>query len=174
MIKLAKDAIYTKRLALKTLGLDDKDSMAELLMNKEIAKTFMVPSLANKGQYLELAERIINSGLNHEHLEYGIRLNGELIGFINDCGYDDEGIELGYALDPAYWNKGYMSEALNAMIIELFAAGFKKIAAGYFTENQASKRVMEHCGMVEIAGTEIIEYQGSKHQCLFMGIKRKD
>ena len=36
-----------------------------------------------------------------EHLEYGIYLGEELIGFVNDCGVYDE-IEIGYVIHPRY------------------------------------------------------------------------
>lgn len=174
MNKLPHITINTERLLLRPLTDLDKNGFAQLLMNKEIAKTFMIPSFARKEDYLELAAKIIANGINQSHLAYGIYLGDILIGFMNDCGFDDEEMEIGYALDPDYWNKGYMSEALKAMIAELFAFGFKRIVAGYFEDNPASGKVMEKCLMKRTEHKETIEYQGKMHKCLYMEIGRKD
>ena len=55
-----------------------------------------------------------------------------MIGFVNDCGYDDEAIELGYVIDPAFQGRGFATEAVNAVINELREMGFKKGCGGLF------------------------------------------
>mgnify|MGYP002591663155 CR=1 FL=1 len=36
---------------------------------------------------------------------------------------------------------------MKAVLGELRGTGFRKVSAGYFVENEASRRVMEKCGM---------------------------
>ena len=56
--------------------------------------------------------------------------------------------EVGYCLSRAYWGKGIMTEALSAVIDFLIGkVGFLRIEAKHATENIASGRVMEKCGM---------------------------
>lgn len=45
-------------------------------------------------------------------LEYGVYLDGKLIGFVNDCGIEDGEIEIGYVIHPGYPGHGYATEAL--------------------------------------------------------------
>lgn len=45
--------------------------------------------------------------------------------------------------------------------------GFRKVKAGYFEENEASRRVMEKCGMKQLSYTDEIEYRGITHKCLY-------
>lgn len=55
--------------------------------------------------------------------------------------------EIGYALAYDYWGRGYMTEALKAVIQQLFADGYTKVGACHIKENVASGRVMQKSGM---------------------------
>lgn len=104
-------------------------------------------------------------------MEYGIYLNGTLIGFVNDCGIEDDEIEIGYVVHPEYQGRGYASEAVKAVLGELRETGFRKVSAGYFAENEASRRVMEKCGMKPVERTDEEEYRGEKHLCRYCEIE---
>ena len=74
----------------------------------------------------------------------------EVIGMLNQCSAPNiymHNVELGYAIGRKYWNQGYTSEALYAAIQFFFAKGIHKITCSAITENAASIRVMEKCGM---------------------------
>jgi ribosomal-protein-alanine N-acetyltransferase len=60
--------------------------------------------------------------------------------------------EIGYELLPAYWNRGYMTEALKP-IIELTAAHYHlhTVTANIDPAHTASKRVLEKLGFVQEA-----------------------
>ena len=56
--------------------------------------------------------------------------------------------EVAYCLSRAFWGRGIMTEALMAVIDFLIGkVGFLRIEAKHATENIASGRVMEKCGM---------------------------
>ena len=76
-------------------------------------------------------------------------------------------IEVGYALLPAYHNRGFATEALVGAIEYLRGCGFSRILAGAFAENAASLRVMEKAGMVRIDKTDAIDYRGHMHTCIY-------
>ena len=95
----------------------------------------------------------------------GIYLDDDMIGFVNDCGYDDEAIELGYVIDPAFQGRGFATEAVNAVINELREMGFKKVVADFFEENIGSRKVMEKCGMHLNGNSDYEEYRGKKFKC---------
>ena len=78
-------------------------------------------------------------------------------GFTDMTEADDE-CELGYWLGHSYWNKGYMSEAVKAILKHGFEdLGMKKIWAGYYDGNERSKRVQEKCGFEYQWTTEKVE-----------------
>ena len=167
-----KDLIRTERLTLRPYTRDDLSELVCLITNAEITKTFMVPEFTSPEQAEELAAKLIGFSRKEDtaHLEYGICLNGKVIGFINDCGIEDEEIEIGYVVHPAHRGHGYAPEAVRAVIRELREMGFKKVTAGYFEGNTASLRVMEKCGMQSIAYTDEVEYRGEHHLCRYCEI----
>lgn len=80
--------------------------------------------------------------------EYGYA-EDETVGAVDVVGTSDNGktAELGYVIARALWNKGYMTEAVKAVIYELFMCGFEKVIARHHHDNPSSGRVMEKCGM---------------------------
>lgn len=85
----------------------------------------------------------------------------EVIGMLNQCSAPNiymHNVELGYAIGRKYWNKGYTTEALYAAIQFFFVKGVHKITCSAITENKASIRVMEKCGM---------QYEGLQHEQLY-------
>ena len=104
-----KALIKTERLIIKPFSAADVDGLVNLLLNPEITKTFMVPKFESVEQMKDLAEKLIDFSREEDttHLEYGIYLNGKIIGFINDCGIKDEEIEIGYVIHPDHQGHGY-------------------------------------------------------------------
>ncbi len=69
-----------------------------------------------------------------------------LIGMI-ELRLSGDSAEVGYVLAKPEWGKGYMTEALRAVIAAGFGAGVDRVSAVCDVENAASARVMEKAGM---------------------------
>ena len=164
---LKKEHIITDRLTLGPYRKEDRERLTEMMRNPEITATFIVPDYSEEVQFYALADKLIEfSQINDTaHLEYGVYLDGYMIGFVNDCGYDDEAIELGYVIDPAFKGLGFATEAVNAVINELHEMGFKKVVASFFEGNIGSRTVMEKCGMHLNGNSDYEEYRGKKFKC---------
>ena len=81
---------------------------------------------------------------------FAIRLKetGRLIGIVNFFDEKDGACEIGYGIGSGYWNLGYATEAVHRFLEYLFREkGLKTVYASFFTGNDASRRVMEKCGM---------------------------
>lgn len=147
------------------------ENLKDLLTDKTVTKTYMVPDLSPE-EAEELCRRLCAMSLSEERYVRGIYLGDTLIGIVNDTGTDGTEIELGWALSPAYHGKGYATEAVKQAISDMFALRFFKVTAGAFRENAASIRVMQKCGMTATDRTELIEYRGSTHECVYYEAER--
>ena len=75
---------------------------------------------------------------------------GEPVGTITAIGVDDaaEAVRIGYCIGSGWWNMGYMSEALNAVISFFFReVKAERVEARHHPDNIGSGRVMEKCGL---------------------------
>lgn len=165
--------IKTQRLTLKPFDDADQEGMIELLTNEKVKKTFMIPDFHSKEEVEALFKKLKEDSISKNHYERGIYLHNVLIGFINDVEVEGDKIELGYVIHPAFHNKGYATEALDAAINDLFQKGFSEVIAGAFEQNVPSYRVMEKCGMCRMDREEDIEYQGVLYHCIYYSIKNK-
>ncbi|MGM9663179.1 MAG: GNAT family N-acetyltransferase [Oscillospiraceae bacterium] len=162
-----KAAVQTKRLPLKPYSQKDTALLVELLSDREVTRTFMVPVFETAEQTTALAQKLISFSRLEDtrHLEYGIYLGARPIGFITDYGGEGDEIEIGYVIHPEQQAHGYATEAVGAVIEALREMGFRKVRAGFFTENTASRRVMEKCGMKPNGVTSEETYCGILHPC---------
>ncbi len=168
------EKLQTPRLILKPFDECDRQQMVDVLCNKDIKKTYMIPDFDDKKQAEPLFEKLMNFSRADNHFVYGIYFNDRVIGFVNDCEIKDSTIEIGYVITPEHQGKGFATEAVQICIDELFRMGFSRIRAGFFEENMASCRVMEKCGMHKFDLEEDIEYKGVLHHCLYYEIHKTD
>lgn len=162
----------TERLEIKPICEADKEAVLDLLTNETVGKTYMLPTYKSREAALPLFQRLV--GMSHDAARFvaGIYLDGQFIGMMNETEVKDEQIEMGYAYLPAYYNRGYATEAFRGAIQYLFSKGFTTVLAGAFAENPASLRVMEKCGMTKQDYTDNIEYRGAEHICIYYAIEK--
>ena len=146
-----KISLETEHLILRFPKEEDKHSLFENINHdKEVLEYYVDRYLENEEDYD--FERLHETFTKNQMYVFSIILkeSGEVIGLINQCNRTNKvmnTIEVGYAIGKKYWNKGYATEAMKAMIDLLFEKGVHKVVACHITENKASGRVMEKCGM---------------------------
>lgn len=102
-------------------------------------------------RYAETPEEFDFSGYLGRSDLFAIRLKDteRLIGIILFFDEKDGACEIGYGIGSRYWNRGYVTEAVKAFLEYLRREeGIHTVYASFFTGNDASRRVMEKCGMV--------------------------
>ena len=164
--------IKTQRLTLHAFEDADFEDALELLCNSEIKKTYMLPEFASHADAVAMFHALQRMSHSTEQFVYGVYCGERLIGLINDVERDGGSIELGYVIHPNWKNQGYATEVVTAAIQELFRIGYTNIKAGFFAENQASRRVLEKSGMEQIDCTAEIEYRGKIHHCIYYAISK--
>lgn len=162
--------LQTERLLIGPYSDADRDRMIELLTDERIKDTFMLPDFNTFEEADAMFEKLKRFSCSQEHYEKGIYKAGELIGFVNDVDIRDGSIEIGYVIHPRHQGMGYATEALSAVISDLFRIGYREVRAAAFAGNAASRRVMEKCGMRLTEEASSIHYHGKQQQCVHYAI----
>lgn len=152
---------------LRILTEKDEAALLALLTNDRIRQTYMLPDFPRREDAIPLARRLMALSREEEHFVRGMDADGVLVGFLNDVEIQNGSIELGYAVHPDHWGKGFATAALKLAIEELFRLGYREVLCGAFEENPASLRVMEKAGMQKLEKTDEIEYRGRLHRCVY-------
>lgn len=139
-------ALECERLVLRAPRLPDADAIVSLAGNRKIAEmTALIPHPYSRAD----AEAWIAAVPVVGDLALAItrKSDGALVGA---CGYahaDNGEPELGYWIGEPYWNAGFATEAVRAVIDYAFAqAGLEAVTSRCRVVNGASRRVIEKCG----------------------------
>ena len=157
----------TERLVIEPISLDDEEAVLDLLTDKTVSKTYMLPEYQSREEAAPLFNRLVQLSQDASRYVAGVYLEGKFIGMMNDVEIKDKKIEMGYAYLPAFYDRGFATEAFKGAVDYLLSHGFETVLAGAFSENLASLRVMEKCGMVKQNYTDEIEYRGKTHTCIY-------
>ena len=141
--------IETERLILRDASVDDAEDMFEYAKLEEVTKYLSWKphiSLKDSEKILDMLSKEAKEKDSYTLKAIVLKENDKMIGTI-DARIFGEGLkdaEFGYCLNPKYWNKGYMSEALKAFIQALHKErGVENVFGSFERENIASKRVMQ-------------------------------
>ena len=142
--------LETERLTLRELNLDDAKAIFGLRTNKEVNEFIdrKVPrNLSEARAFIDLISKLT---LNNVGIFWVIesKSNHQLMGTIGLRHFDDEDeedyAEIGYEIDPIYQQKGFMSEAFDAVIEYGFQnLALKNIEAFTHYNNEASIALLE-------------------------------
>ena len=162
----------TNRLEVRPMTAADREEILNLLTDETVGKTYMLPEYKSREEAEPLFLRLVELSKAADRYVAGVYLDDRFIGMMNETEVKDGKIEMGYAYLPAYYNRGYATEAFKGAIDYLLSKGFETVLAGAFSENPASLRVMEKCGMVKQDYTDEIEYRGVNHTCVYYAISK--
>lgn len=141
--------IETERLILRDASVDDAEDMFEYAKLEEVTKYLSwKPHLSVKDseKILDMLSKEAKEKDSYTLKAIVLKENDKMIGTIDARIFGDglKDAEFGYCLNPKYWNKGYMSEALKAFIEALHKEhGVENVFGSFERENIASKRVMQ-------------------------------
>ena len=144
--------IETNRLVLRAMKISDTHAIFLNINNdKEVLKYF-VDRYVEKESDMVL-DKVIKYCLDNQRYFFAIELKDtrEVIGMILQCSGASpvfNTTEIGYAIGRQYWNNGYATEALKAMIDFIFSRGIHKVVVSHIIGNDASKRVIQKCGLI--------------------------
>ena len=140
--------LETERLVLRELRANDADAVFQIFSDDDVTRYYDLATFTDIEQARLLIARMNARNANGEALRWGIALrdNDAVIGTggFNQFVRAWSRAGIGYDLARAYWNRGYMTEALRAIV----QYGFEqqqcnRIEALVVPGNDASVRVLE-------------------------------
>lgn len=158
--------IETERLVLREIRESDADAVFEIFGDDAVTRFYDLASFTEIEQARKMIARMCERNANGDALRWGIALkeNDKLIGTGGFNQFVRVGMErvaaepgsvatrttragIGYDIAQAYWNRGYMTEALRAFVRYGFEQlNVNRIEALVMLENDASARVLEKLG----------------------------
>lgn len=158
------NTLYTNRLVLRSFKEGDAEAMYKNWTYDERVARYCrwYPHTS-----IEVTEEYLKMCLGVEYC-WAITLKDkdEPIGCVDLVGINSFGVpEIGYVLSYDYWGNGIMTEAVKAVLGELFRCGFDKVGACHCVDNPASGKVMEKSGMTYVRNCMAQKKFGSDEQC---------
>ncbi len=153
MLKLGTVTLDTERLILRRFTPDDAEDMyRNWASDPEVTRFLTWPCHSSPEATRVLLEDWAAKYADGGYFNWGIELKEirQVIGSIAAVKIDEavSSAEIGYCLGRQYWGRGYMPEALTAVMRFQFQdVGMNRISAYHDVNNPKSGRVMEKAGM---------------------------
>jgi RimJ/RimL family protein N-acetyltransferase len=172
--------IDATRIRLRLITEDDVDAIYRIFSHPEVMRYWSTPPLADRAAALQLVNEIHEGFRRQAALKWGIarRTDDQIIGTTTlfNLNFDNRRCELGYGLDRAEWGKGYMREALHALLDYAFnVLELHRIEADVDPRNMNSIRTVEKLGFQrEGYLRERWQVNGEIQDALFFGLLRPE
>ena len=144
--------LMTPRLRLRKLNMRDAQDIYRYSRDPEVARHVLWEAHRSIGDSRAYLRYMLRRYRSHEPASWGIELieTGRIIGTIGFMWVqeDNAAAEVGYSLARDCWGRGFMTEALRAVIQYGFDhMSLNRIEAQHETTNPASGAVMRKCHM---------------------------
>lgn len=164
--------LQTERLVLRRFNISDKEAVLAYGSDAETLKFLIWPGITD----LEAAERVIMAYYSRPGV-YAIVLKAtnQCIGCIDiRVEPQHEKASFGYVLNRNFWNHGYMTEALKAILELCFTKlELNRVEASHYVGNEGSGKVMQKSGMsYEGLSLQEVKIKGVFQDVVHYGITR--
>lgn len=172
--------IRGKQVLLRWLEDDDVDDLFRIFGDPEVMRYWSSPPLADRAAAATLLAEIRELFANHTLYQWGVALPGEgtVIGTCTLTSFHAESgrAEIGFALGRKHWGRGYMSDAVDALLDYAFGPlGLRRLEADVDPRNGPSLRLLERIGFRrEGLLRERWVTDGEVQDSIFFGLLRRD
>lgn len=152
---------------LKTTDFEDMYEYAKIPSVTDFLTWHPHPDSDYTRRYLQAVQGQYSRG---EFFDWAVILksNGKMIGTCGFTSFDEQNNagEIGYVINPNYAGKGYATEATKQVVkFGFLTLNLHRVYAKYIDGNNASRRVMEKCGM---------SYEGCAKSSMYIKDKYRD
>ena len=172
--------ITTPRVVLRWISEDDIDSLYEIFSSPQVMRYWSSAPLPDREAAADLQREIADSNESETMFKWGLALrdSNTIIGTTTlfNLSRDNGRAELGYAMAHAHWGKGYMNEALKALVSHAFEVmELRRLEADVDPRNAASIRTLERLGFQrEGFLRERWHVNGEIQDAFFYGLLRRE
>ena len=151
---LAPESIESARLSLRIVQRSDLPALLVVNGDPQVTRFLPYPTWSTLADGEAWFERMHGIQAGGAALQFVVieRQKGEPVGTCLLFRYDEGSrrAELGYVLGRAYWGRGYMLEALHALLTHAFESmGLRRVEAEVNPANVPSTRLLERIGFVQ-------------------------
>ena len=173
--------VETDRLVLRQRTIDDVPDMFAYVSLENVAYPAGLPPIATLEDEYDYFENRYYQNLEKANLPsgYGITVKGS-DHIIGSCDFnhrhEDDVFEIGYMLHPDFWGRGYMTEAVSALIeIGFTLLNLHKVEIRCYGSNKQSQRVAEKLGFtLEARIRDRKDTQGNRCDDLAYGLLKSE
>ena len=172
--------ITTPRVVLRWISEDDIDGLYKVFSHPQVMRYWSTGPLPNRAAAAEMQREIAAGNLNSTMLKWGLALreSNTVIGTTTlfNLNLDNGRAELGYAMGREHWGKGYMNEALQALLSHAFEVmNLRRLEADVDPRNTPSIRTLERLGFQrEGFLRERWHVNGEIQDAFFYGLLRRE
>lgn len=152
--------LSTSRLSLEPLVAAHADALFPVLAHPDTQRWIPAPKArtaeALRARWHDLEGRRSPDGAEAQ-LAWAVRRrdDGVYVGKLDAnvavaAGAGEVATNVGYVFSPAFWGRGYATEAVGALVDHLLAAGVTELRASVTVGNDASCRVLERLGFTRV------------------------
>lgn len=144
--------LQTRRLILRSFLEEDVDVMAQLFANPDFMR-FSLGVFTERKQTIAFIEKVMGWDRAGIPSQFAVVPRGQdaiigYCGFFHHLEHGIEDVEIGYRLNPDYWNRGLITEAARAVRDHGFRdRRLSRVISLVHPENVPSRRVAEKNGM---------------------------
>ncbi len=154
--------IETERLMLRPLAPDDADAVFKWGCDPVVNIYMPYPLYTNVNDVRKWLEGRNTDDPDSYDLGICLKDTGELIGSGGLTYKGDDTWEVGYNLRRDMWGRGYVPEAMKAVIEHVMRVrGIKRLTGIYAAENEKSRRVLEKLGLTYAGNVSYEKFDGS-------------
>ena len=160
--------LQTERLRLRRIEREDCNDVFSYTSDPQVPRYLLWDphkSISDTKRYLSVINRKYKKG---EFYDWGVEYEGRLIGTVgfSRLFVQDNRGEVGYVFSSKFWGMGFATEAVKRVIKYGFETlALNRIEIRYLTDNKASLRVAEKCGMT---------YEGTMREAIYVKGRYRD
>jgi RimJ/RimL family protein N-acetyltransferase len=144
-------SIDSKRVRLRWLTEQDVDALYAIFSDRRMMRYWSTPAMTDRAEAVTLLTQIHDNFRNKSGFQWGVERKEDhrVLGTCTLFHIDTRNgrAELGYGLASLYWSKGYMLEALTALITHTFGTlGLRRLEADVDPRNESSLRILGKLG----------------------------